>query len=588
MAINNQNNKLVLAGTAALIAEPLLVGVMHAGGVGAIVGLAVGGATYILADEQEKKAGKEGRVAPPSLPLPEITTSKLANLGYRIVRGKSACEQREQDEPQTEKLPDTDRLPEETLFDFDEDDEIKPVSRKSDVFCFSELLASGFVPTINKIFVGRTMDGKDIFVAAKDLCHVALAGKTGGGKGSLMRLIMAQLCYVGAKVLLLNPHYMKWVVADAGKEFDEDWTPFEGINPRKIDHKTGQPRTYLEQPPIKYTANYASIGEALAWTRNLLHKRMVEGGEGGKSFVPYFIVLDEWPAIAKKVKDGPDILSDLLREGRKFGIFVIVASQDFQVKTIGMDGGSVRDCLLTTFYTGGDKVTGRSLLHYEDGKSFPENELGKGVVALRCKGTDNEPILVRVPFVDNEAVYKLLGPSTFKKADPVSVQHEKNVEPQIDWSKNEDQQALPMSTMPVRNLDSAQQEQTITLTYADLMALVAGNRSGNDAGFVSRQGNQEMPGNACGNGAEMASQAGSGKIIDDVFPVSRQSGTEPLPRSEVQIPPVSGEILEAIRNMKASGFKDGEIARIVSLRGRKYVIYQQCLAYLGYRQEEAK
>lgn len=310
-------------------------------------------------------------------------------------------------------------LPENTTyasFDFDEDDDdtglpAKP-QRKSNIFRFSELLASGFVPTVNKIFVGRRKDnGQDIFVAAKDLCHIAFAGKTGGGKGSLMRLIMTQLCYVGCKVLLLNPHYMRWVVADNGPEFDEDWTPFEGMHQR-----TGKP--YLQQSPID-CADFPPIAQYLEWAvQTLLQERKAAGREGGVRFKPYFIVLDEWPSIVDEIKGAPAQLAKLLREGRKYGIFVIIASQDFQVKTIGMDGGSVRKCLLTVFYTGGDKTTGKELLNMQE-KDLAENEIGKGVVYLRCVGTQNQPVLVQVPFVDNEAVYKLLGPSTFKKAAQV-------------------------------------------------------------------------------------------------------------------------------------------------------------------------
>jgi hypothetical protein len=281
-------------------------------------------------------------------------------------------------------------------------------SRKSDIFRFSELLASGFVPSVRKIFVGRTMDGKDIFISAEDLCHVALAGKTGGGKGSLMRLLMVQLCYIGTKVLLLNPHYMRWVRAKDGAEFDEDWTPFEGTHPR-----TNKP--YLTKSPLD-CADYPPIGERLEWAvKRLLQERKREGREGDKLFKPYFIVLDEWPAIVAEMRETAGELAKLLREGRKYGVFVIVASQDFQVKTIGMDGGSVRKCLLTTYYTGGDATTARELLAEPD-LEIKENELGKGVVYLKCAGTKNKPVLVRVPFVDNESVYRLLGPSTFKKA----------------------------------------------------------------------------------------------------------------------------------------------------------------------------
>lgn len=292
------------------------------------------------------------------------------------------------------------------------DEEMAPLAfhkATSDLFTFSQLLDAGFLPTINKIFVGRTMDGRDIYVRAEDLCHVALAGKTGGGKGSLMRLIMVQLAYIGAKMLLLNPHYMRWVRAKDGPQFDEDWTPFEGKHPR-----TGKP--YLEVSPID-SADPEPIARCLVWSiETLLAKRKAEGREGGKLFAPYFIILDEWPDVVSEFKKAPEHMEKLLRQGRKYGIFVVVASQDFQVKTMGLDGGSVRKCLLTTFYTGGDPTTAKELLYEEKPSSIPENKLGKGIVLLRCTGTQNEAVLACVPFVDNKAVYRLLGPSTFKGA----------------------------------------------------------------------------------------------------------------------------------------------------------------------------
>lgn len=295
--------------------------------------------------------------------------------------------------------------------DPDLDASVPAFRRQSDsIFRFSELLRTEWRPSFRQIFVGRTMEGRDIFVSASDLCHVAIAGKTGGGKGSLMRLIMVQLCYVGASVTLLNPHYMRWVKAKEGEEFDEDWSPFEG------NHlKTGKP--YLDISPLE-GAEFRTIFEYLAWAVDtLLQQRIREGRQGGIRFKPHFLVIDEWPAILGELgKGAATYLGKLLREGRKYQIFVIVASQDFQVKTMGVDGeGGVRKCLLTVFYTGGDMTTRKELLN-EVTRETPENKIGKGVVLMRCTGTDNQSILARVPFVDNESVYLLLGSSTFHKA----------------------------------------------------------------------------------------------------------------------------------------------------------------------------
>jgi hypothetical protein len=284
------------------------------------------------------------------------------------------------------------------------------------VFFFSELLKTGWRPSWNEIFVGRTMEDKNIFVPALDLCHVAFAGKTGGGKGSLMRLIMVQLCYIGAPVALLNPHYMRWVKAKEGDAFDEDWSPFEGIHPHVKDDK-GENVPYLQKSPVD-CAEMPVIGECLAWAATkLLESRKQRARTSEVNFIPYFIVIDEWPEILTELGRGmAAYLSKLLRGGRKYRIYVIIASQDFQVKTMGIDGeGGVRKCLPTVFYTGGDLTTRRELLN-EVTRETPENKIGKGVVLMRCTGTQNEVVLARVPFVDNEAVYMLLGPTRFVRS----------------------------------------------------------------------------------------------------------------------------------------------------------------------------
>jgi hypothetical protein len=380
----------------------------HEGAIGFIVGCGITYAAWKFADEVFENDGGDDSPQP----LAVTGGGKRHGLAARLLksqeqrRAEAATDERSLDEIRADiaRMPDV-HSDEYDDFDFDDDDETQ-FTRRS-LFRFSELLASGFVPSVNKIFVGRTMNGQDIFVPATKLCHVAISGKTGGGKGSLMRMIMTQLCFIGVKVLLLNPHYMRMVRAEEGVEFDEDWSPFEGTNPR-----TGRP--YLEASPIK-CAEFSKIEERLQWAvEGLLQQRMKASREEGVRFAPYFIVIDEWPSIAKKIKAAPDYLAELLREGRKFGIFVIVASQDFQVKTIGMEGGSVRKCLLTCFYTGGDPTTAKELLYPEPSKvTIPESDLGKGTIMMRCTGTENKAVLALVPFVDNKAVYRLLGPSTF-------------------------------------------------------------------------------------------------------------------------------------------------------------------------------
>ena len=333
----------------------------------------------------------------------------------------------------TRRLPDED----EEYINFDDEYEDAPPSvlgsAKSGMFTLSQLLASGFRPTLKKIFLARLMDGTDIFVEAKDLCHVALAGNTGNGKSSLMRLIMAQLCMIRVDVLLLNPHYMR---LDRSANPPEDWTPFE---------------PYLKQPPIP-CANFEQIGFYLKWmAETLLPKRVERARNGGGVGKPYFIIIDEVPAIVKKVEEAPEYISAILREGRKYGIFLICASQDFQVKTIGMDGGGVRKCFRTAFYVGGDMATAKALLEKSAGE-IPETSLGKGTVMIRCKATQSA-VLAKVPYVDNESLYKMLGPSTFNQGN--------------QEEEEEDDELAPVNGQKVAQPVTQKQEMTMEdiLTY---------------------------------------------------------------------------------------------------------------------------
>jgi len=101
-----KGQKLLAAGTAALIAEPALA-LAHTGGVGAIVGLVVGAIAYVAVEDVERMAGREL-----PLPAPQSTafdTEKEQatlqgrhhySLAYRIFNGKSTREnfERERDE----------------------------------------------------------------------------------------------------------------------------------------------------------------------------------------------------------------------------------------------------------------------------------------------------------------------------------------------------------------------------------------------------------------------------------------------------------------------------------------------------------
>jgi len=257
---------------------------------------------------------------------------------------------------------------------------------------FSQLLDTGWRPSLEEIFLGFLPGGTPVFVEAKDLCHIAISGPTGNGKSSLIRLIEAQLCYAGADVLHMDPDWTGYDV-----EQGEDWTPF-------IPKYVYDPFECKKYDVIEFFLKQIAL-EKIPHRRELRAQSKPTGKK-------YFVSMDELPAIMKAVPHAQEYLEAILRDGRKHGIHLISSSQDFLVSTLFPNGGGeVRECYRTAFCIGGNNASSRTLLDVSS-KEMPEDQLGQGVVMLRCKAIPKAK-LVRVPYLDNRSLYLLLGPSTY-------------------------------------------------------------------------------------------------------------------------------------------------------------------------------
>jgi hypothetical protein len=90
-------------------------------------------------------------------------------------------------------------------------------------------------------------------------------------------------------------------------------------------------------------------------------------------------------------------------------------------------------------------------------------------------------------------------------------------------------------------------------------------------------------GNTGGNSVETRPVAEATNVIRDAFPVSRSGNDGDLSAGDDL--PVSVETRKHIQQMKEAGYPDREIAHLVGLSGRKYTLYRQVVATLGYTRE---
>jgi hypothetical protein len=137
-----------------------------------------------------------------------------------------------------------------------------------------------------------------------------------------------------------------------------------------------------------------------------LDTRLELRNKGEKLPPPLFLAYDELPVIVDTVKDAPERLGRILREGRKVAILTVGASQEFLVKTIGGSSGA-RDQYRTAYYVGGDRTSASALLDLP-ARTIDDGPLGHGVALLRSKATPAAR-LVRVPLASNQGINLLLG-----------------------------------------------------------------------------------------------------------------------------------------------------------------------------------
>lgn len=252
-------------------------------------------------------------------------------------------------------------------------------------------IARDFRPSKDAILLALGDGGERLTAPVSALCHVALCGATGQGKSNLLRLLLPQLQSIGARVVLTDPHY-----ADIDPDNGDDW--------RAI-------RQRLYMPPA---VKPRDIDAMLDYMCSELDRRLELRNKGEKVGAPLFLAYDELPVIVDTVKDAPERLGRILREGRKVSILTVGASQEFLVKTIGGSSGA-RDQYRTAYYVGGDRTSASALLDVP-ARTIDDGPLGHGVALLRSKATPAAR-LVRVPLASNAGINLLLGAADVASID---------------------------------------------------------------------------------------------------------------------------------------------------------------------------
>ena len=256
-------------------------------------------------------------------------------------------------------------------------------------FTLSDVL-SDYEPSDKGIVLSKGNSGLVTVPLGDRMCHVALASKTGGGKTNAQRIIATQLLASDQDVYFCDPTWQDIRVNNDGQRFD--YRPI---------------RNRLAEPPATTPEAATDVMRRLV---EETQKRMRVAENRVVRLPRKYVIADELPYFAQYSKEFMGYVATIVRIGRNYGIYLIVAAQDFQNNTLNVEGGAFRSNFLTNYFGNGDLTTARLLLRFERGEKPDLHKVGSnGVFLLNAQGYSNSRIKVRVPLGDNESVYQLLG-----------------------------------------------------------------------------------------------------------------------------------------------------------------------------------
>lgn len=524
--------------------------VIGMGGTGLLVALAAGGlAAYWSEEVRDLIIDK--------LPTPKHATSRNSKLEWLFTgRTSGMAIQQPKDGSEdlhTEKLPDTI----EGVF---------PQYVERDTLRLGRVLATGqrFDPHFNSL-VGQGM----IMAAVQGAGKSQLTGRTIEQAGKCGMPLMA-LDHKGEYDTITELPYVNGYRAGAMSEFDFQLT---ADNARELVEQMMVNRYQVMVNLPSYGTSWLARAEVVAAIGKALMEYAAEQKQRRMKLLPCLVLLDEAQLyipqdvslLPPEAQENKKVLSDLknsffalVSNGRSYGYTMCFATQSLTY----IAKWAIKSCQIQVFLRHAEKnaldmcedIIDASVATREEIRTF---EPGVGVVI----GFTRDPMVVK-----------------FDKKES----RDESETPTIERLRESAQSLVDLPAAVTIPMSS--NGQTVTLTYADLMRLMNENTVSQPLSNVSTMtGVSTIDGNAL----ETSSQAGQDRVITDVFPVSKP---EPIaPRLSVEF---ENEVPEwkrkQVQAMKEAGYPDRDIAALVKLTGRKYKLYQECLIYLGYKQQEVR
>jgi hypothetical protein len=231
------------------------------------------------------------------------------------------------------------------------------------------------------LFLGQAATGP-VWGDVTDLLSTIIAGRPGTGKSTKLRSVCGQLLLIGGHPILFDLHGS--ILDDLGSSFE-------------------------------CAENPADMAEYAHWLDSTLDTRLVERRAGKRDFKPLLLLADEMPLIKATVPDAVEVIKRLVSEGRKVGMFVLIAGVGVPADILG--GSLVRDACASRYVfntttqiarmAGIDAETSKPLL-----KHLELAGPGRAILAT----SNRSPEIIAVPYTSIADIRKLVSPATSSAA----------------------------------------------------------------------------------------------------------------------------------------------------------------------------